>query len=263
MSDPRTVQIANISPNTTKEGLSAFLGFCGTIESVEIEGTSAKVVFQKESAAKTAELLDGGSLDGSILKITSSASASHPEEVTSHDGEIEQEHKPRTAVIAEVIAHGYVLSDKAIEQAIALDNSYGISARFLSFFKPLSEQAYNKAAAIDQQHHVTEKVTSVATQADAKLHVKDNVVMATNIGKNYYENALRSTWGEKVKTFYTQTAKQVLDVHEEARRIADSRKSSTIPTGGEAPETSAIPAGISATSPAGGAYVPTAGPSAF
>ena len=32
--------------------------------------------------------------------------------------------------------------------------------------------------------------------------------------------ALASPFGQKVKAFYTETSKQVLDIHEEARRIA-------------------------------------------
>lgn len=36
----------------------------------------------------------------------------------------------------------------------------------------------------------------------------------------YYSRALSSQWGQKVKAFYTTTSKQVLDIHEEARRIA-------------------------------------------
>ena len=36
----------------------------------------------------------------------------------------------------------------------------------------------------------------------------------------YYSRALSSPFGLKVKAFYTTTSKQVLDIHEEARRIA-------------------------------------------
>lgn len=40
----------------------------------------------------------------------------------------------------------------------------------------------------------------------------------------YYSRALSSPWGQKVFQFYTTTAKQVFDIHEEARRIADTHK---------------------------------------
>merc|ERR1712093_387466 len=224
--EARTVKIDNLSSSTTKEGLSAFLGFCGSIEDISISGTSGTVTFAKESAAKTAELLSGGSLDGSVLTIHSTAShstADHDEE-HAEGSDIAQESKPRTAVIAEVLSHGYILGDKAIEKAIELDHSYGISARFLNFFKPLTQQFTEKASELNQQHHISEKAVNAAKDTDAKLNVKDNVNKATQIGKQYYSSALQSPLGSKVSQFYTQTSKQVVDVHEEARRIANSRK---------------------------------------
>ena len=44
-------------------------------------------------------------------------------------------------------------------------------------------------------------------------------LVLTSFGQ-YYSRALSSPWGQKVKAFYTSTSKQVLDIHEEARRIA-------------------------------------------
>jgi hypothetical protein len=42
--------------------------------------------------------------------------------------------------------------------------------------------------------------------------------------KQYYVKAITSPLGQKVNLFYTDTSKQVLDIHEEARRIADHEK---------------------------------------
>ena len=42
----------------------------------------------------------------------------------------------------------------------------------------------------------------------------------------YYAKALSSPFGQKVKAFYTTTSKQVLDIHEEARRIHETHKAS-------------------------------------
>ena len=49
----------------------------------------------------------------------------------------------------------------------------------------------------------------------------------------YYAKALSSPFGQKVKAFYTTTSKQVLDIHEEARRIAEAHKQSS--SGANAP----------------------------
>ncbi len=42
----------------------------------------------------------------------------------------------------------------------------------------------------------------------------------------YYSKALSSPFGQKVKAFYTTTSKQVLDIHDEARRIHETHKAS-------------------------------------
>jgi len=40
----------------------------------------------------------------------------------------------------------------------------------------------------------------------------------------YYAKAIASPLGQKVQSFYTTTSKQVMDIHEEARRIAEAHK---------------------------------------
>ena len=106
---------------------------------------------------------------------TASHSTADHDDHSPEGTDIAQESKPRTAVIAEVLSHGYILGDQAIQKAIELDNSYGISARFLNFFKPLTQQFTSKASELDQQHHISEKAVSAAKDTDAKLHVKECV----------------------------------------------------------------------------------------
>ena len=40
----------------------------------------------------------------------------------------------------------------------------------------------------------------------------------------YYTKAISSPFGQKVHSFYTTTSKQVMDIHEEALRIAEAHK---------------------------------------
>jgi len=42
--------------------------------------------------------------------------------------------------------------------------------------------------------------------------------------KQYYSKAISSPLGKQVLAFYTSTSKQILDIHAEARRIADQHK---------------------------------------
>ena len=74
--------------------------FCGKINSIEYdqEKHSAKFHFEKPSAAKTALMLHGGTLDGAHLTITSDVqeTPASKEADAHHDGEhIDQADKPR------------------------------------------------------------------------------------------------------------------------------------------------------------------------
>ena len=54
-------------------------------------------------------------------------------------------------------------------------------------------------------------------------------MIAATIGTHYYKSALASVFGSKVHSFYTSTSKQVLEVHEEATRIKESKKAASSP----------------------------------
>jgi hypothetical protein len=64
--------------------------------------------------------------------------------------EITQEEKPRSRIIAEYLAHGYVIGDQATQRAIDLDQKHGVSTRFLSTLQTLDEKtkATSKAKAV-------------------------------------------------------------------------------------------------------------------
>ena len=66
--------------------------------------------------------------------------------------------------------------------------------------KEVVDQGYAQAKSIDEQHGITKQTS------------------------DYYSRAVQSPFGQRVVAFYTQAAKQVADVHEEAKRIADSEK---------------------------------------
>ncbi|KAK4048491.1 hypothetical protein OIO90_005822 [Microbotryomycetes sp. JL221] len=210
-----TVTVANLSSTTTDDTLSHFFSFCGKIESIQHEGTTAKVAFVKESACKTALMLNGGTLDGSTISVTSSdvetptlanVSTDKPTSTTSTtEGEVEQEDKPKSAIAAEYLAHGYILK-------------YGISQRFLSFFTPLAERLQQAS-----QPHLDKAQTKLA-QVDEKQGLSAKANAAAIIGTKYYNAALSSTFGAKVHAFYTRAEKNVRDVHEEALRIKESKK---------------------------------------
>ena len=137
--------------------------FCGKITKVEFEAEkhAATIHFETPSAAKTALMLNGGTLDGTHLTITSDQEpVAARDEAAHHEGHIDQSDKPRagstylrphsaplsrscahgyppTVVAAEYLARGYTLSDQILQRAIELDQQHGISNRFLSYIQGL------------------------------------------------------------------------------------------------------------------------------
>lgn len=136
---------------------------------------------------------------------TSAASAGH-------DDEISQEDKPRSRIVAEYLAHGYTISDGAIQKAIALDNQHGLSNRFTSALANFDSKykATDRAKSVDQSYGITDKASNAWVGFSS-----------------YYEKAMGTPTGQKVRDFYTMGERQVLDVHKEARRLADLKSGKT------------------------------------
>ena len=176
-------------------------------------GQSASVTFEKETAAKTALLLDNTQLGPVQVHVTTAASldqiaggktAGSADEPADKEN-IAQEDKPRSRIVAEYLAHGYVISDKAIERAIALDQQHGVSNRFMSALSNF-----------DSKYKVSEKTQ----QMDEKYGVSTKAQQGWLGLASYFDKAASTPTGQRVRGFYDQGQKQVLDVHNEARHLA-------------------------------------------
>jgi len=153
----------------------------------------------------------------SIGDLASSAATSAKEALSSATEEgdqITQEDKPRSRIVAEYLAHGYVLSDSAIQKAIALDNKHGVSTRFTNALKNFDQKyhATDKAKGFDASYGISDKATTTGTTVWQSLN-------------SYFEKAMGTPTGQKLASFYTMGDKQVRDIHTEARRLADLKKS--------------------------------------
>ena len=172
---------------------------------------SAQVTFEKETAAKTALLLDNTQLGAAQVQVTSADSMhpDHAEKVMAGEeaagDNITQEDKPRSRIVAEYLAHGYVISDKAIERAIALDQQHGVSNRFMTTLTNL-----------DSKYGVSQK----AGQMDQKYGVSERAQQGWLGLSSYFEKAANTPTGQRVREFYNSGTKQVLDVHNEAKHLA-------------------------------------------
>ncbi|KXJ88585.1 hypothetical protein Micbo1qcDRAFT_235874 [Microdochium bolleyi] len=271
MSANTTVKVSNVSAETDDKQIREFFSFCGKITDINVtpaadsKTKNATVTFEKETAAKTATLLNNTQLQGSQISVTA-ADGHHDvggdvphvradEKGTHGDSdEITQEDKPRSRILAEYMAHGYVIGDAALQHAIELDHKHGVTNRFM-----------NTLNNFDQKYHATDR----AKAADQSYGVSSR---ATNLFwgiSSYFEKAANTPSGKKIVNFYTQSSRQVQDVHAEARRLADLKKDQH---GGDAYKASGLEkvfgkakegeAGSSATGTSGSSSTPAPGPKA-
>ncbi|PFH60971.1 hypothetical protein XA68_18500 [Ophiocordyceps unilateralis] len=215
-----TVHVKNIAASTSDTEVKDFFSFCGKIASFNVSGSgdnkTAEVTFEKETAMKTALLLNNTQLGPNHISVTSASGdvdddatdAKHPER-DADDLNLSQEEKPRTRVIAEYMANGYVIGDAAINRAIQLDEKHGVSTRFVSTLQNL-----------DRKYHATDRAK--ATNESYGISQRANTFY-TGIN-SYFEKARDTPTGRKLVKFYSDGARQVQDIHAEARRLADLKK---------------------------------------
>jgi len=221
---PFTVKVSGLSPNITEAQLRDFFNFCGQISSIQQEEKgNATIAFERSSAAKTALMLDGGALHGSILSVKSDIvhqDDHHPP--TPHQHHIEQSDKPRAGIAAEYLAKGYDLTDTIMDRAIKMDQTHGISNTFLSYFQNLDKTAGHHVLGPNQT--ITGKVQATIGAAAQHARGVDEQRGYSKIAHGYYSKAIKSPFGRQVRDFYTDTHKQILDIHAEALRISNQQK---------------------------------------
>lgn len=170
--------------------------FCGKIASIDFDASakSAVIHFEKASAAKTALMLNGGTLDGAQLSVTSPTEHHDPESAEAHhpDTPIDQTDKPRAGIAAEYLAKGYVLSDGILQRAIELDNQRGISKRFLSYFQSIDSTLGQKALGPDQKisAKVAEKLYQAQEQAKTIDQQKGITTKAGDVRRNFLSTSM-------------------------------------------------------------------------
>lgn len=211
-----TVHVEGIDHATSDKEIRDFFSFCGKIKDIKVTPSgdapnstkSATVTFEKETAAKTALLLDNTQLGR--VQVHVSASKELEQLGDEKEGEdIPQEDKPRSRILAEYLAHGYHISDQVIARGIALDQQHGISNRFM---KALTD--------FDGKYHATEKTRAM----DDKYKVSERAQSAWMGMSSYFDKTLNTPTGQKLRGFYDQGQRQVMDVHNEARHLANLKK---------------------------------------
>ncbi|KAG0296825.1 hypothetical protein BGZ96_008429 [Linnemannia gamsii] len=229
---PNLIIVNNISEDASEKTVKDFFLFCGKILEFELQKEGdrqvALVLFERESAAKTACMLTNAMIVNSQISVKP-----YFEENTDSNDHNAQENKPKVTVLAEILAAGYTLQDQIIEKGLEIDAKYGFFDRIQTYV----EAAKAQAKTLDEKYQVIAK----ATEIDHKYHVQDRVTAAVGTGIDYSNQALQSVPGQKVAGVATQVKEQIAAVHYEARRLADEKKTKTAPAAPvtEAPVTEA------------------------
>lgn len=249
-----TIIIASGIPSfVTDSKIEEFFSFCGKIKSIkQIDSSSAadsktkeiQVEFNNSSAVSTALLLNGAELEGGVVSVKSlddsnvestdtksdlqdssdSTSAGTSPSPSPPVADIAQEHKPKSTILAEYLAQGYVLSDSLINKAVQFDQKNGISKNFTNFLTGL-----------DKKYHIQEKNQEINTQANStftdlynKANTNFDLENKLNTSRStldsYYDKFKNDKIGSKIHQFYTDVATDAKQVHEEAKRLAEAKK---------------------------------------
>merc|ERR1712000_477181 len=195
-----TVHVKGISSQTSEKEIRDLFSFCGKIQSLSVTPESSDANSTQSgpaqvsvSSAKSLDEAAGGKTAGSY-------------DEKGEDGEIPQEDKPRSRIVAEYLAHGYALSDNAVQRAIQMDQQHGVSNRFM---KALTD--------FDSKYKASEKTKAM----DEKYGVSARAGAGWRGITSYFERASNTPTGQRIRAFYDQGQKQVMDVHNEARHLAD------------------------------------------
>lgn len=123
--------------------------------------------------------------------------------------DVEQEEKPKYAILAQLLADGYVLSDPVIERGLEFDKKNGVSERFQSFISSL-----------DKKYVHSQDPDSTVNQ---QLQKAQSTFASSGLQK-YFDNAINSPLGQRIHKYYQSLAGDVKDVHEEAVRLAKIKR---------------------------------------
>ncbi|KAG5368823.1 Protein vip1 [Yarrowia sp. C11] len=215
-----------VSPTTSKAEIKKYFSFCGKVKSVTVdeETHTATITFANLEAVRTALLIADGQIGDSKVSIEvddatlkqldepravvepkdekKAASTEEEADGAQTPDSISQELKPRAAILAEMLSNGYVLSDKVLERAIDYDKEHGITSKFTAYLTDLDKKYHvvDKAQATDQAYGITARL------------------------QKYWEDALNTTYGRKIREYYSEAAKEASDIHAEARRLADLKE---------------------------------------
>lgn len=239
-----TIIASNIPITVSLDKLHEFFSFCGAIKSItplDKLGMSqeVEVKFESEKALSTALLLNEAELNGTPIHVKEVKKDEPPaysegSHVAESDNKVQdatktgdetyddisQEEKPKYAIMAQLLAGGYSLSDKVIEKSIKIDKENGISTKFKDFLTNLDSKYIHSS---DPDSSASKNISA----AQAKLGELQNSFAQSKYQEklsSYFQKASNLPYGIKVHDFYKNLANDVKEVHEEALRLKGLKK---------------------------------------
>jgi len=222
-----------------KKTVTDFFSFCGRITQLllkkeEGKDTSAAIIqFETESASKTALLLTNALIVDRPITVTPFVRPSAtiaPQEtavpidqskITQRDfGNVPDENRSKTSVVASLLAAGYTLANEALEEAREYDEKHNISLRA----KVAVDQLLVKAHEIDVQYGISEKATAAKNTVVEKT--KPVVDRAKQVDTDYKISEKASQAATSVKTS-AQTAAAKIAENPTVKKGIDAVKQTT------------------------------------
>lgn len=219
-----SVIVSQVSPLVSTEKIKELFSFCGAIENVsQIAPGQFEVLFQLTKALETALLLNEAELDDSVIFVSTKDSFSEKDALAQSlnaqaypdNEDINQEEKPKLAVLAQLLASGYKISDSLIEKAIAFDKEKGLSQSFLSFINDLDAKYIHtqdpESAALKNMEKANAALGDITTKLNTFANLRDV--------QNYLDKAAASSSGLRIHQFYKNVTHEIMEVHQEANRL--------------------------------------------
>lgn len=259
-----SVIVSNVPKSVSAAKVEEFFAFCGSINYVNDLGSTSgdsssfQVVFTSEKALDTALLLNDAELDGQAITVTEEKLPEYHDvpgqkigdnkvqsEFTktgdSQYDDISQEEKPKLAILAQLLALGYKLSDDLIDRAIAIDKQQGISGKFKSFLSDLDSKYLHTQ---DPQSSTSKNLNKAQGQFNSFAASLSKLSYLQKL-QHYFDKASAHPYGVKINQFYQQVAREVKDVHAEATRLYNLKKAES----GEATSGGSTPVATDTTVP--------------
>ncbi|RKP34292.1 hypothetical protein BJ085DRAFT_21569 [Dimargaris cristalligena] len=220
---PNFVLVEGIAKEADAAKVTEFFTFCGKIDQFELrpsadgEAQEALIHFEKDSAAKTAVLLSNAMIAEKPIEVRFFFDHHIDEAATLlKDRDLPQEEKPKSSIFYEIIANGYLLSEKLVKTAYEYDSRYGLSDKAQS----LVGQARQSASALDERFKVSENIKNI----DEKYKIHDKVNNLTTQATALSNQALQSPAGQRVVHALQQAKESGVRTYEEGVKLAEDEK---------------------------------------